>query len=449
MTTRIVNPVAHTVVLFLALSSGAHAGDAVTRWNQTMMEAVRIHGGAPGQTSRAYGMMSAAVYDAVNAIDQSHTVFKVDARSLASSSDSMQAAASEAAYRVLSHLFPSQQALFDAQHAHELSLLSSQSSQQVNNGLAIGQLVASQLISLRANDGSAIAEVPNYTGSNTPGQWRPTGPAFAPGLGVNWGQVTPWTLTSGAQFRPEAPPALASTEYREAFQEVKDYGRRTDSLRTQDQTDAAIFWANDRNGTYKPMGQYCDAVRVVCEQEALTLVQNARLFALTNVAQADAGIAAWDAKYFYDLWRPISAITDPTGDGDPLTIEEPGWMPLADLLAAPMTPAFPSYVSGHATFGAAAMWMGALVMGDDHTFTLATDEPIDPRSFTSFSQAIQENSDSRVWLGVHWRFDQTIGERMGKQIAEYIHANYFLPVPAPAAAALFTLAGLIPSRRRR
>ncbi len=438
------------VVATCVAGQAASAADAVTRWNQYTMEAVRVNGGFPGQTSRAYGMMSAAVYDAVNAIDQGHQVFKVDARNLALLSDSKEAAATEAAYQVLSHLFPAQQAYFDARRADELALLGGQSAQSVANGVSIGQYVGQQLVSLRLNDGSANGEEPNYQGGTNPGEWRPTGPGFIGGVGVHWGEVTPWTMTSGSQFRPPPPPSLTSQEYTDAFNEVKDYGRATGSLRTQDQTDIAIFWANDRNGTYKPMGQYTDAARVVCEQQGQTLVENARLFALVNVAQADAGIGVWEAKYFYDLWRPKTAITDPTGDGNANTLEEAGWTPLADALPAPMTPPFPAYVSGHATFGAAAMWMAALLMGNNQEFDLATDENGQIRHFTSFQQAITENTDSRVWLGVHWRFDQTYGEAMGKEIAEYIFANFFQPVPSPSALTMIPIgAACLGWRRRR
>jgi hypothetical protein len=185
----------------------------------------------------------------------------------------------------------------------------------------------------------------------------------------------------------------------------------------------AIFWAYDRGGTGTPPGMYCQQLKVIAVQEGNTQVENARLFALANMAQADAGVAAWDSKFDYDLWRPVTAIRRGGEDGNALTEADPNWVPLG----APggtnpsFTPPFPAYVSAHATFGAAIYQTLANFYGTDQmSFTLYSDEmPGVTRDFTSFSQAANENARSRIYLGVHWNFDDTFGQQLGRQIADY------------------------------
>ena len=449
MKTRVVLSAVLPVVV---LAGGALGSDAVLDWNGVTMQVVRNVGGGPPMTSRAYGMVNAAIYDAVNAIDGGHKNFMVNAFGQAGAANSggtasKDAAAINSAYTVLSNLFPSQQAYLDEQKTASLAALGGGTS--VTQGLNIGASVGSQVYNLRLTDGAASANTP-FAGGTNPGEWRPTPPGFAPAIGASFGSTRTWVIQNLAQFRPPPPPALTSQQYTNAFNEVKQKGALNNSTRTQDETNIAVFWANDRDGTYKPMGQYLDIARVVATQRGNTIVENARLFGMAAVAMADAGVSCWEAKYRYNFWRPVTAITDTQDDGNPLTITDPTWRPLADQLPVPMTPPFPAYASGHATFGAAVMRMLANFYGTDLIgFTCTTDENVQARSFSSFSQAALENALSRVYLGVHWSFDATAGIDSGNAIADFVFANAF-QVPTPGGAALGGLALLfiLPRRRR-
>lgn len=440
-----------TTGLLAAWSAPAHA-DAVLDWNGVAMQVVRNVGGGPPMTSRAYAMVNAAMYDAVNAIDGGHKHFMVNAFNDPGAYNggggaSKAAAALNAAYTVLSDLFPTQQAYLDAQRANSIAALGG-ISPGVAQGLQIGWSVGAQVTTLRSADGAAASNTP-WAGGTNPGEWRPTAPGFAPAIGASFGATQTWVMQNGAQFRPPPPPALTSAQYAASFNQVKQKGALVGSTRTQDETDIAVFWANDRNGTYKPMGQYLDIARVVAAQRGNTLEQNARLFAMAAVAMGDAGVSTWEAKYHYNFWRPVTAITDTQDDGNPQTITDPAWQPLADLLPAPMTPPFPAYASGHATFGASVMRMLANFYGTDLiAFACTTDENSQTRSFTSLSQAAYENAISRVFLGVHWDFDATAGIDAGNAIADYVYANAFqVPAPGPVALAALSLGALCPRRR--
>ena len=206
-----------------------------------------------------------------------------------------------------------------------------------------------------------------YTPRPGPGNWRPTPPGFLPPVHPNWPQVTPFALASGAQFRPAGPPALTSAEYTRNFNEVKALGALNSAVRTADETKIARFWL-DGPGTATPPGHWNRIAQDVARAKGTTLAQNARLFALLNLAGADAGIACWDAKYVYDFWRQITAIREADTDGNPDTVADPNWTPLVT------TPNHPSYPSGHATFsGAAATVLAAFFGTDDVAFTSTPD----------------------------------------------------------------------------
>ena len=441
-----------SAALVITAAGASRAADAVLDWNGVTMQVIRNAGGGPPDVSRVYGMVNAAMYDAVNAIDGGRKNLVVNAFGQAGAANgggdaSMSAAAVNAAYTVLNSLYSGQSAYLTAQR--DASLASLGASASVTKGLNIGSYVGNGVLAARQNDGSANSNSP-FPGGTQPGQWRPTGPGFAPAVGASAGLVTPWVIQNAAQFRPPPPPSLTSAEYTASFNQVKTLGALNGSTRTQDQTNIAIFWANDRNGTYKPMGQYLDIARAIATQRGNTLVQNAALFGMAGVAIADAATSTWEAKYHYNFWRPVTAITDTADDGNPLTITDPTWRPLADSLGAPNTPPFPAYASGHATFGAAVFRMIANFYGTNAiNFACTTDENGQVRTFASLSDAALENGLSRVYLGVHWDFDAYAGINSGNALADYIFANAF-QVPAPGAG----LAGLlgvaaIGARRRR
>jgi hypothetical protein len=292
------------------------------------------------------------------------------------------------------------------------------------SGVALGKQSAATILAARENDGSS--DVVDYTVNPEPGHWEPD-PLNAAQLawGPGWGLVDPFGIQSGDQFRAPPPPDMTSSEYAAAYNEVKSLGAKNSATRTAEQTQIANFWAYDAGGLGTPPGMFCQQVAVIARQKNNSLAENARLFALVNMAQADAGISAWETKFTYDLWRPITAIRRGTEDGNDATEPDPNWEPLGAPgfgNAPDFTPPFPAYVSGHATFGAAVYRVLADFYGNDKMkFTLYSDEMQGiTRNFTHFSQAAAENARSRIYMGVHWSFDDTYGQEMGVQVADYI-----------------------------
>ncbi|MEX0741700.1 MAG: vanadium-dependent haloperoxidase, partial [Phycisphaeraceae bacterium] len=346
---------------------------------------------------------------------------------------SIDAAGAAAAHRVLSHFYPERQNVFDATLNNQLSGV--QNARQRSQGVALGRSVADYVIENRNSDGWDTQ--PNYTAKDEPGRWRPTPPNYAEDpFTPHWGDVRPWAVESGAQFAAPDPPALDSAEYAEAFNRVKAVGARDSSTRTQEQTDIAMFWSNDRAGTYLPIGHLNHITQVVAADQNLSTQEQARLFALTNIAMADAGIASWHTKYETDFWRPVTAIREADSDGNPDTEADADWLPLY-----PSTPTFPAYTSGHAAFsGAHAAVMEAFFGTDDISFTITTDEALyegpEFRTYDSFSEAALENAESRVLLGVHFDFDGIEGNTQGVALGQYVHGALAHPIPEPTTGVM-------------
>jgi hypothetical protein len=447
------------------------AGDVVLEWNALANEAVKLdHGigaphlnGGPTATSRALAIVQGAVYDAVNAIDRSYAPWLVtDVKPQKGSS--IEAAAAQAAHDALVGLYPYLQSMFDSALAADLNAIGPAPRAR---GAAVGSAVASEILAARAHDGSDLPM--NYTFGDQPGEWRadplhPTQEA----LGPDWGKVQPFGMLSNTQFQVPPPPAITSPEYAAAYNEVKAIGGdgiTTTSTRTAEQTQIGFFWGYDGTpGLGTPPRLYNQIAEVIAKQQRNTEIENARFFALINFAMADAGIACWNDKYTYQYWRPITGIrendpgTGPTGlgSGNPLLVDQgdPTWTPLG----APndngggtnFTPPFPSYASGHATFGGALFKTMADYYGKDNIhFSFVSDEfngitkdqygvtrPVVSRSFKSLSQAMEENGQSRIYLGIHWSFDKVHGINCGKNIADYNFAHMLRPVYSASSAAV-------------
>jgi membrane-associated phospholipid phosphatase len=221
-------------------------------------------------------------------------------------------------------------------------------------------------------------------------------------------------MTSGNEFRPAGPPALTSQAYADALNQVQAIGSSTSATRTQDQTDIANFWA-DGGGTFTPPGHWNQIAQDVSLQRGLSLAENAQMLFALNVAEADSGIASWDAKYAYNFWRPITAIRNAGSDGNAATTSDPAWTPLL------VTPPFPSYMSGHSTFSGAASTVLAGFFGADLPFT----DHGDPaqtftRSFTSFTAAADEAGLSRIYGGIHYSFDNADGLTTGRSVGQLV-----------------------------
>jgi len=405
-------------------------GDAVIAWINTMITVIRADAGNVGLASRTLAMVSAAVYDAVNDIERTHAVFKVDVH--APRWASPDAAAAEAAYSVLVALYPNMSPLLDTTMAQSLAAVPAGAARDV--GVSVGRAVGDGILAWRANDGSANS-VP-YVPGTAPGQWRPTPPDNTVAWGPDWGQVTPFAIASAAAYQPPPPPALDNPQYATALNQVESLGAQNSTTRTPDETQAAIFWSYDLPSTGTPPVHYDQIVEDIALQQHNTLAQNARLFGLVNVAQGDAGIVAWDAKYTYNFWRPVTAIRLANSDGNPATTADPTWLPLGspNVPGQPsFTPPFPGYQSGHATFGGAVFTILADFYGTDNIhFTIGSDQlPGVMRSFDSFSTASLENAWSRVYLGVHFWFDETAGLAVGDALGNNIFDQIMGPSRAP------------------
>jgi hypothetical protein len=372
----------------------------------------------------------------------------------------MDAAIAQGAHDTLVVLYPSQKASFDTDLAEFLASLRTDTT-SLNRGLELGRRAAKAILALRDGDGSAhpepVVDV-DFIPSDRPGWWRQDPISLIPlALGAHWADVRPFVLRSASQFRLPPPPAMTSAAYRQAYNEVKALGGdgvHTVTIRTANQTEAGIYWAYDGTPSLcAPPRLYNQIAVAIATQKGSNAMQLARLLALVNTAMADAGIASWESKYFYQFWRPIAGIREsdgggPTGlgDGNPSTLGDPDFSPLgapaSNLLGPNFTPPFPAYPSGHATFGGALFETLRNFYGTDRIpFTFVSDElngvtrdnagnvrPLKPRSFRTLSQAEEENGQSRIYLGIHWSFDKTEGIAQGRKIADWVFARAFTPV---------------------
>ncbi|WP_156804809.1 CARDB domain-containing protein [Synechococcus sp. PCC 6312] len=394
--------------------------DVVIDWNAVLLDTIRRDQTPPPLAARNMAMVHAAIYDAVNAIEQDYAVYQVDVA--APTGASAAAAAAAAAHQVLVNLYPLQKTALDHQLAVSLAEIADGTAE--NDGVAVGQQVAAAILDWRRQDGHDT--VMAYTPTLEPGHWQPTPANYYGALYPQWPAVTPFVMTAGHQFRPAGPPELTSAEYITEFNQVKALGAKNSTVRTGEQTEIARFWA-DGTGTYTPPGHWNQITEQAAIDRGYSLAENARLFALLNIGLADAGIAAWDAKYTYDFWRPVTAIRQADEDGNPSTIADPTWTPLI------VTPPFPEYVSGHSTFSGTAASILTSFFGQDYSFTsTSVGLPGVSRNFTNFSAAAQEAGISRIYGGIHFQSANEDGLAMGYSIGDYVVGNFLLPrFPSP------------------
>jgi hypothetical protein len=367
-------------------------------------------------------MVHIAIFDAVNGIERTHLPYHV--ADAAPEGASVDAAAATAAHSVLVSLFPAQQETFDAALSASLDEVSDGDAKE--QGILWGEDVAEAIIALRANDGST--DVVAYTPGSDPGNWQPTPPAMAAALLPQWPDVTPFAMTIGSQFRADGPPLRSSAEFVASFNEVKELGAAGSTTRTVEQSEIAQYWINGP-GTWTPAGHWNMIAQIVSEDQRTTLLENARLFALLNIALADAAIASWDNKFFYNDWRPVTAIRDADADGTDATAADPEWSSFIP------TPPFPDYTSGHSTFsGAGAKVLEWFFGTDEIAFTAPSDSALAvERAFASFSEAADESGKSRVYGGIHWQYSNEDGLRSGRELGEYVVANYLKVRPTQSS----------------
>lgn len=380
-----------------ATPAPAHRGDAgpnvVVEWNQALLALAQTPRAVPATVhpTREFAIMSAAVFDAVDAIDRDGPQYRTHL--VAPRSASTRAAAATAAHDVLRALFPAFASSLDERLAADLA--AEPSGWARDAGARVGAQAAAALLALRADDGSD-ATPPTYTTTGQPGDFLP------PAVFTHWAAVTPFLLSRADRFRPPPPPALTSRAYAEALDQVRRLGQNTSTERTTEQTTIGQFWA-------APIQNYWNAIaEQVVVAEHSDLDRSARVFALLDLGLADTTIALYDAKYTYRLWRPITAIRLADTDGNPRTAGDPTWTPLAT------TPADPSYPGAHSALSATAAAVLAAAYGDRTSFSVTS--PLTPgvtRSFDRFSDAVTEAGQSRIYAGIHTILDHRAGVTLG------------------------------------
>src|SRR5215471_7758480 len=407
------------LVLAMLLPTGAKA-DAVSDWSLIANNVViGIAATRPPASMIDFAYVHIAIYDAVNAIDGRYSVFSATPSSSPAGA-SPEAATAAAAYTMLKALYPAQQAYLDNVYANYL--LSLPAGTATTQGIAIGTQVATAFLAQRAGDGR-YADVP-YVFSFGPGAYELT--PGAPPVPITplfpWlAKMKPFALDSPSQFRADGPPNLTSAQWAEDFNEVKAFGAQNSSVRTDEQTVIGSFYVEN------PGAQVNRNIRLIAAAHGLSIADSARFFAQTWVSVADSLIACWDSKYYYNFWRPVTAIRNADSDGNPATEADLSWSPLS------ITPAHPEYPAAHGCVTSALANSLADFFGDQQlnitlTSTSVPNVPLAVRTFTRPQDTINEIIDARVYDGFHYRTSGVHGTVIGNKVAHWVSKHYFLPM---------------------
>jgi len=404
-----------------AFVANAKAAVPIADLNQIAETAVKAAGHAPPVAALDFAIVHLAIYDAVESIDRRYQPYHTRVHH-ATGSES--AAAAKAAHDILVGLFPAQSGILDTNYD---DFLTANGIDHGDPGIQVGAQAAAAMLALRSNDGRFPPNPPPFLGRDEIGQWRATPsllpgppPSLAPGL-VPWvADVRPFTMKNRSQFRVDPPPALTSRRWAKDFNEVKTVGSLTSTTRTAEQTEIGYFWADSGPVLWQ------NALRYISRNYLNDVGESARMYALAEAALADAQIACWESKYFYNFWRPITAIGLGDQDGNEQTEFDPTWQPLIN------TPNFPEYPSGHASSSGAISYVLRLFFGSDGlNFQMTTTNPNaaqKTRFFTRFSQAEDEVVDARVYVGIHYRNTDRVARVQGIRVANWVFKNYFRPV---------------------
>jgi hypothetical protein len=397
------------LVLLIASIGGDVAvasADVVLDWNIIALRTTAAAPFNPPLEARNVAIVHAAMFDAVTVITREFRPYRVRFRAPAGAAP--EAAAVAAAYAALVGLYPDQKTALE--DAYRASLAQIPDGPGKTSGLAFGENVAVRILTIREDDGAADAITAEYVPGEKAGDWRPTPPLFRPALDPGWGCVRPFLLRHGAQFRPGSPPPLRSKQYARDFDEIKDIGSIGSTTRRQEETDLAQFWMATAAQNWNP------AARQVAASRGLSLSENARAFALLNLAGADAFIAAWDAKFAYAQWRPVTAIRAAATDNNPATDADESWTPLLT------TPPFPDYIAGHTTYAGAAQKVLEHLFGADPGVEMNLISATAPgviETYTTFRDIADGVVNARVWGGIHWRTSSVRGRTVGESIGRY------------------------------
>lgn len=411
---KIQNVVTTTLALAVLAVSLAVKADEVTDWNAIMQATVSA--GNANIQARSAAIAQLAVFEAVNSIVGDYEPYLGMTAPEGASPD---AAAVAAAYTALVTLYPASNAVLNASLVVSLAQIPDGPAKDA--GITVGQEAATAMLLLRLNDGAATAQSVPYTPGTNPGDWQPAPPTFTVASQPGWGLVIPFGLQSGSQFRLPPPPPLNSGKYARDYNEVKLVGNTNagPDIRPQDRTDVARFFS-----VSSPVQGWNQGARQVSAAQGRSLSENARIFALLNMAILDASIAAYDTKYFYNTWRPLTAIWGGGLDGNRKTDPDGYWFPLIT------TPAFPSYPSAHATLSGAARTVLERVLGKHHlAITLTSPRlPSVVLNYTNWKQITDDIDDARVYGGIHFRFEQDAGAHQGRDVGKYLLKNHLRPL---------------------
>ncbi len=390
--------------------------NVILQWNRVLQETIRTPGQHPSTIFpvRSFAMMHAAMFDAANSIDGSYTPYLTDVPGTKNAS--IEAAAAQAAHDVLAALYPTRQDVFGVELSNSFNGIAPN---RLRQGSRVGAIVAARLLAVRANDGWN-ATPPPYVLPPTPGNWQP---APAPAGFTHYPAVTPFAITSNAQFAPNPPPSLTSAEYTADFNEIKEIGSATSVTRTADQTLVARLWANVNTPT-TVWFVWNNVARNVALERGTTTAENARLFALMNISFHDALQTTMTSKFVHGLWRPVTAIRRADEDENPNTAPDVGWSSLIG------NPPYPTYAGNHAAIGTSQSTTLGLFFGRDDIAFQHTWEGVGgaTRSYPGFTAMANEEERSRVYGGIHFTFDQVAGQSVGRNVANYIFLNFMRPV---------------------
>ena len=385
---------------------GFRGAAIVVDWNRELLHIVQTPGAQPATVhpTRSFALLHVAIYDAVVSITRNSHPFLVSVD--APGGARPDAAAASAGHAVLASLYPTMTPALDQQLADELAVMPA--GRATEQGIEVGERVAALLLAARAADGSVAIPAPFMAGGQ-PGDYRPTPPNFAPPVFAHWGGVTPFVLRDGDQFRPAPPPALTSDAYARALNEVKSLGQDRSTTRTADETVIGRFWAPPIWNTWNAIAE--DAVLA----HHANLEQAAAMFATLDVTFADSTIAFYDAKYHFQVWRPVTAVRLADTDGNPATTGDPTWTPLA------VTAPDPSYPGAHSTVSAAGAMVLSAFFGNRNEIRVSTPAlPGVVRAFGSYSDVATEAGLSRIFAGQHTRIDHEAGEQLGRDVARFV-----------------------------
>ena len=385
--------------------------DVITDWNRIAVPIVTAYYlNAPGY--RELAMVHVAMFQAVNTIEPRYQPYRTKLEPQPGASKD--AAAAVAAARLLVRLHPDAAPKIDAELKQYLEKAADRAGgpAAIEAGSALGEKIAAQVWEMRANDGASAPD--SYRPKTAPGRYIPTAAVGTP----QYPKVTPFTMKSGAQFRPGPPLELKSAEWAANYNEIKQYGKDS-KTRTPQQTETARLWLYTGPGTFFPLAQQLSAAK------GLDVNENARLFALLAMATTDAMIAVFDAKYRYEFWRPVTAIRNGDRDGNPNTEREATW----DAIAA--TPLHPEYPCAHCIVAATAGGVLQAFFGTENVPEMSLSTPTMPgvtHRWTRIEDYIEEPSNARIWAGIHYRFSTVVGKDMGRKIAAQAVKGYLQPL---------------------